>query len=124
MRAHNLGYTLLEMMVAVALLAVISAIAVPIYQDYVNTARIGTLVNNIATIEVFQEDFRLRNGSYQAGVWNGAADAGLTALGWRPQDDDGTSYTITVAGATYDVTATSADGTTVCRRFPARIDCP
>lgn len=121
-RAH--GFTLIELMIAVAILAIIAAVAIPMYQDYIQTARVGTLINNIATIEVFQEDFRLRNGAYQAGEWDAGPDAGLADLGWAPQDDDGTVYTITVAGNTYQVTATDAAGTTVCRVFPARTDCP
>jgi type IV pilus assembly protein PilE len=118
------GYTLIEMMVAVGIIALLAAIAIPLYNGYLETSREGALINNISTIEVFEEDFRLQNGTYQAGVWNGGADANLTALGWQPQDDDGTVYTITVAGNTYQVSATDRAGTTVCRIFPARIDCP
>ena len=118
------GYTLIEMMVAVAIIALLAAIAIPLYNGYLETSRQGALINNISTIEVFEEDFRLQNGTYQAGVWNAGADANLTALGWQPQDDDGTVYTITVAGNTYKVTATDKVGTTVCRIFPARTDCP
>ena len=80
-------------------------------------------VDSIATIEVFQEDYRLRTGVYQPGVFNAGPDANLLTLGWRPQSDDGTVYTITVAGNTYDVQATDKTGTTVCRRFPAKVAC-
>jgi len=119
------GFTLIEVMVAVAILAIISAVAIPIYRDYVQTSRVGALVNNIATIETFEEDFRLRNGAYQDGAWNGSTgDAGLTALGWQPETPDGTTYAITVAGSTYTVTAVDSSGTTVCRVYPARSDCP
>jgi type IV pilus assembly protein PilE len=120
---RNRGFTLIELMTTVAILAVLTAIALPAYRGYVQTSREGTLINNIATIEVFQEDYRLRTGNYQPGVYNGAPDANLTVLGWQPQDNDGTTYTITVAGATYSVTATDRTGTTVCRQFPARIAC-
>ena len=120
---HSDGFTLIEVMVAVAILAIVSAVAIPIYRDYVSTSRVGALVNNVATIEVFEEDFRLRNGAYQAGVWNAGADANLTLLGWQPQSNDGTTYTITVAGNTYTVTAVDSAGTTVCRLYPARTVC-
>jgi type IV pilus assembly protein PilE len=121
----QLGYTLIEMMVAVGLLAVLSAIAIPVYNEYISTSRIGALVNNIATIEVFEEDFRLRNGTYQQGVFNGTPDADLILLGWRPQENDGTVYTIdtaTVPGS-YQVTAVDRAGTTVCRQLPEKIAC-
>ena len=125
MKQHRqaLGFTLIEVMVAVAILAIVSAIALPIYRDYVHTSRVGALVNNIATIETFEEDYKLRTGAYQPGVWNAGADADLTQLGWQPETDDGTHYTITVAGNTYSVTAVDTAGTTVCRIYPARSDC-
>ncbi len=76
----------------------LSAIAIPVYNGYVATSRVGALVNNIATVEVFEEDFRLRNGAYQPGVFNGAPDANLLVLGWQPQQNDGTVYTIVLVG--------------------------
>jgi type IV pilus assembly protein PilE len=121
---RNRGFTLIELMTVVAVLAVLAAIALPAYNGYIQTSRQGALIDSIATIEVFQEDFRLRTGNYQAGTYaGGSPDAGLEALGWQPEADDGTTYTITVAGATYDVTATDRAGTTVCRRFPAKVPC-
>jgi Tfp pilus assembly protein PilE len=103
---------------------VLSAIAIPLYNGYIQTSRVAALVNNIATMEVFQEDFRLRNGVYQAGEFDGGADAGLLALGWAPQEDDGTVYTIVLAGTSYRVTASDTAGTTVCRQYPEKIECP
>ena len=124
MKSKNNGFTLVELMVVVAIMAIIAAVALPMYTSYIQTSRVGALINNIATIEVFQEDFRLRTGAYQAGVFNGGgANAGLLLLGWQPQSNDGTVYTITVAGATYDVVAVDTVGTTVCRRFPAKVAC-
>jgi type IV pilus assembly protein PilE len=117
------GFTLIELMVAVGVLAVLSAIALPAYREYVSTSRIGVLVSSIATVEVFEEDFRLRNGVYQAGIYNGAADANLQLLGWQPQDNDGTVYTIALVGSSYTVTAVDRVGTTVCRRYPEKVAC-
>lgn len=117
------GYTLIELMIVVAVMAIVAAVALPMYTGYIQTGRVGKLVESIATIEVFQEDYRLRTGAYQPGVYNAGPDANLLTLGWQPQDDDGTVYTITVAGNTYDVQAVDRTGTTVCRRFPARVAC-
>lgn len=123
MKSKVNGFTLVELMIVVAIMAIIAAVAMPAYRGYIQSSRVGALINNIATIEVFQEDFRLRTGAYQAGVFNAVPDAALLVLGWQPQSNDGTVYTITVAGATYDVVAVDTAGTTVCRRFPAKIAC-
>ena len=124
MQRRQAGFTLIELMIVVGIIAVISAIALPFYTDYIRTSRQATLINNIATVEVFQEDFRLRNGAYQPGVFNAGSDADLLVLGWAPQSDDGTVYTIVLAGGSYRVTATSPDGMTICRQLPEKIDCP
>jgi type IV pilus assembly protein PilE len=122
--SKNSGFTLIELMVAVGVIAVLSAIAIPVYNGYVKTSREGALVNNIATIEVFEEDYRLRNGVYQPGVYDAGADADLALLGWQPQDNDGTVYTILLVGTTsYKVTAVDRAGTTVCRQYPQKIAC-
>jgi prepilin-type N-terminal cleavage/methylation domain-containing protein len=118
------GFTLVELMIVVGILAVISAVALPFYTDYIETSQQAALINNISTIETFQEDFRLRNGAYQPGVFNAGSDADLVALGWAPQSDDGTTYTIVLAGGSYRVTATNPEGSTVCMQFPEKIDCP
>jgi type IV pilus assembly protein PilE len=117
------GFTLIELMIAVAILAVVAALALPAYNNYIQTSRVGVLVQNISTIEMFQEDFRLRNGAYSAGVFNAGPDADLLALGWVPGNDDGTTYTIALVGGSYTVTAVDTAGTTVCRRYPERVDC-
>jgi type IV pilus assembly protein PilE len=123
-RGPQNGFTLIELMIVVGIVAIISAIAMPFYTDYIETSREATLINNIATMEAFQEDFRLRNGAYQAGVYNAGSDADLLVLGWAPQADDGTVYTIVLAGGSYRVTAASPDGTTLCRQLPEKTACP
>ena len=118
---HN-GFTLIELMIAVAIIAIISAIALPMYRNYIQTSQTGVLVNNIASIEVFQEDFRLRTGAFLTTAANVAAIT--AAIGWQPQSNNGTTYTIAAGpGGSYQVTATSPTGIVVCRRFPDKVAC-
>jgi type IV pilus assembly protein PilE len=116
------GFTIIELMITVAIIAVLSAIALPLYSGYVQTSREGVLVHNISTIEVFQEDFRMRTGSYLTAAADAAAiEAGI---GWRPQDDGSFTYSISSGAATwYEVTGTDETGTTVCLRFPEKTRC-
>ena len=112
------GFTLIELMVVIAVLAIITAIALPAYNGYVQTSREAVLINNISTIEVFQEDERLRNGAYLTNAADAAAIE--AAIGWENEGDEpGTTYAIAPgAGGSYEVTATSPDGTEVCLRLP------
>jgi type IV pilus assembly protein PilA len=118
----NRGFTLIEMMIAIAVIAIISAIALPFYNDYIETGEEGVLVNNISTIEIFQEDFRLRNGTYAVGLADIAAIT--AAIGWSPRANDGVTYAIADSdGSFYEVTATNPAGNSVCIQFPARDRC-
>ncbi len=116
------GFTLVELMIVVAVIAIISAIALPLYNGYIQTSREGVLVNNISTLEVFQEDFRLRNGNYLLVAANAAAIE--AAIGWTPQSNNGTTYSIADGGGgSYEVTATGPSGAVVCISFPDKTRC-
>lgn len=122
------GFTLVELMIAVAVIAVLAAIAIPIYNGYLQTSREGVLVNNIATIQVFQEDVRMRTGSYVAGNYDvSGGDTSLSdpPLNWDPRGEDSIVYSVALVGAdNYSVTATDEAGITVCRQFPDNVPCP
>lgn len=116
------GFTLVELMIAVAIVSILAAVAMPLYNNYIDTSREGVLVNNISTLEVFQEDFRLRNGNYLLVAADAAAIE--AAIGWTPQSNNGTTYAIADGGGgTYEVTATGPQGTVVCISFPDKTRC-
>jgi type IV pilus assembly protein PilE len=119
---HQRGFTLIELMIAVAIIAIIAAVALPLYSGYIQTSREAVLANNIATMEIFQEDFRLRTGAYLTTAADVAAIE--AAIGWRPQDQGGITYSIAAGPAgSYEVTAVDIVGTTVCLRLPPRERC-
>lgn len=121
-RHRNTGFTLLELMIAVAIVALIAAIALPAYDGYIRTSREGALVANVGTMEVFQEDYRLRTGAYLQTAAN--TDAIAETIGWRPKSADGAAYSIAPGGVdSYRVTAVSVEGTRVCMEMPARTRC-
>ncbi len=117
------GFSLVELMVALGILAIVAAFALPAYVSYTDTAADGQLVSNISTMRPFQEDFFLRNGNYAVNLADNAAiDA---AIGWQPRDNDGITYSIAAGdGTTYSVTAVSPNGVTICRVYPANNPCP
>ena len=124
--ACNAGFSLVELMVALAVMGIVAAVAVPLYRGYVESAATGALVNSVTTMEVFQEDVMLRTGSYADGIYDArAGDTSLAdATGWRPRADTGAVFVVDAATASsYRVTATDPEGRRVCRIMPARTPC-
>lgn len=108
-------------MIAVAILAILAGVGLPAYQGYIQTSKEAKLLSNIATIEVFQEDYRLKNGAYET---SGANLAAITAsIGWEPQTNDGTAYSLGASGTGYSVTATDTEGLSVCMVYPDKTRC-
>ncbi len=58
------GFTLLELMITLAVLAVLSAIALPAYNGYIQQGRIAECNNEIAAIMLAESQFFLENNSY------------------------------------------------------------
>lgn len=94
------GFTLIEIMIAVAVVAILSAIAVPAYQDYVKQGKLsggfGALSDWSLKMEQFNQDNRtyLNTAGTACGVAAPAADSfTLTCAGTA------TTYTLTATGS-------------------------
>ncbi len=121
-RAQTGGFTLLELMITLVILGVLVAFALPSFTTNIDTAEEGVVRANMNTIEIFQEDFFLRNGFYAEPLADIAAMQ--AAIGWDPRVEDGITYAIANSDGTfYQLTATHPDGWTVCVRFPEKEPC-
>ena len=61
---RHLGFTLIELMIAIAIVAILAALAIPAYNQYILEAKLTTMTQNINSMRIFLEDYRLENGSY------------------------------------------------------------
>ena len=60
---RNRGFSLLEIMVVVAILGVLAGIAVPIYSSYTQSARATECANEVSAIQLAEEEFFLVNNT-------------------------------------------------------------
>ena len=79
MTQKNKGFTLIEILVAVAILGVVASIAIPLYRGYTDSARATECANEVAAIRLAEEEFFLVNNTYFEG--NDAAAIATASAG-------------------------------------------
>ena len=96
MRVLNDGFTMIEVMIVVAIVAVLAAIAIPNYSDYVKRSKIVEATSALSDLRVRYEQYFLDNRTY-AGGCTGAGNIKATVQATTK------SFTITCAdtAATY-----------------------
>lgn len=63
-RSAQNGFTLIEMMITVAIIGILSAVALPAYQDYVVRGKVPEATSRLATLQVQMEQFFLDSRTY------------------------------------------------------------
>ena len=69
--ARQAGVTLIELMVALVIIAILSAIALPAYNDYVKRGRIPQATNTLASMRVKLEQFYQDKRTYDGACVTG-----------------------------------------------------
>lgn len=97
------GFTLVELMIAVVIIAILAAVALPTYRDSVRAAHRADARNALISAQLAQEKYRSNHSTYGA----------MGDLGLATSSESG-YYTIAVASSSstaYVMTATPAAGT-------------
>jgi type IV pilus assembly protein PilA len=77
MKSVQKGFTLIELMIVVAIIGILAAIAIPAYQDYTIRAQVTEGLNLADATKVAVADFYTQNGSFPAASLTTAAPTGL-----------------------------------------------
>ncbi|OQX92036.1 MAG: hypothetical protein B6D58_04960 [candidate division Zixibacteria bacterium 4484_95] len=92
----NNGFTLVELMITVAILGVLATIAIPAYHNYINRAKQSDAIIGLKAAQMAQEQFFSENNRYASTVdiLPGFNDTGAANNSFAKGD-----YTLTVASA-------------------------
>lgn len=114
----NRGFTLIELMVTVVIVAILASIAVPSYTDYITRSRIIEATAGLATKRIAVETFYDNNRTY-VGATACAADAATSqSFTFSCSTATATAYTLravgtgAMAGFIYTVDQSNAKATT------------
>ena len=96
------GFTLIEVMIAVAVVAILAALALPSYRDYVTRGNIPEATSRLLTKQVQMEQWFQDNRTYVGGPGCTADTASSNLFDFKCNDGSdavtATAYIITAAG--------------------------
>lgn len=111
------GFTLLELMVAVIILAILAAIAMPMYSNYITKAKARSAQSDLVALSLVLESLYQRNLKYIDSSGEKTVSNYLTtntmAGSWQPSADT-FDYKLTVTTTTYSLKAIGKDRNSGC----------
>lgn len=111
---YEKGFTLMELMIVVAILGIIAAVALPAYQDSVAKARRSDAQGALTSFANAMERYYTTNSTY-TGAASAGADTGAPTIfsTTAPLDGGSVFYNLTISAATdstYTLRATAVNG--------------
>lgn len=112
------GFTLVELMIVVAIIGILSAVVIPSYQDYVIRGKLTEGTSTLANGRVKLEQFFQDNRTYVGANASPPCPAATTNFGYVCSNLSAATYTITATGTgnlalySYTINETNTKGST------------
>ena len=110
------GFTLIELMIVVVVIAILASIALPSYANYVKRSQAKSATADLVALSLNFENHFQRTLNYPAAAASTTTTAATKTLmpGWAPSMGDFFTYSATTTTTTYALTATGTGGMSGC----------
>ena len=94
------GFTLIELMITVAIIGILAAIAMPQYSDYVKRGKAAEATSNLANLRIKMEQYFQDNRTYVGGPCAPTTGARYFTYACAGGNGTATGYTLQATGVT------------------------
>lgn len=81
-QSKNKGFTLIELMITIAIVGILAAVAIPSYQEYITRAKVSEALTQFGTMKAQMAELYMINGTFPSDTFMGFAHSVNNPVSW------------------------------------------